>query len=135
MASAAAHAEGPGVHHTAMVRIRTKVYFSFGRRYKTNLGAFCCVARASQSQWLHVRRCSVSYRAPNHFFVLRFPLSSLSFCIGIFNSVFFPCRQLPEHVDGVKAQEEIYTDILGACLSEPAFDGVICWGFTDKYSW
>lgn len=42
---------------------------------------------------------------------------------------------LPAHADGVKAQEEIYSDILGACLSEPAFDGITFWGFTDKHSW
>ena len=34
-----------------------------------------------------------------------------------------------------RAQMEIYRDILTAALSEPAFDGVWLWGFTDRHTW
>lgn len=33
------------------------------------------------------------------------------------------------------AQREIYRDIVAAALSEPSFDGVWLWGFTDKHTW
>lgn len=33
------------------------------------------------------------------------------------------------------AQTEIYRDILTAALSEPAFDGIWLWGFTDRHTW
>ena len=35
----------------------------------------------------------------------------------------------------VKAQSQIYHDILAAALSEPAFDSIWLWGVTDKHSW
>merc|ERR1712083_686965 len=34
-----------------------------------------------------------------------------------------------------KAQSQIYHDIIAAALSEPAFDGIWLWGFTDKHTW
>lgn len=43
--------------------------------------------------------------------------------------------QLPSEVDGIKAQTSIYGDILDACLSEEAFEGVTFWGITDLHSW
>ena len=33
------------------------------------------------------------------------------------------------------AQTEIYQGILTAALSEPAFDGIWLWGFTDRHTW
>ena len=33
------------------------------------------------------------------------------------------------------AQIQVYRDILSAALSEPAFDGVWLWGFTDRHTW
>lgn len=33
------------------------------------------------------------------------------------------------------AQRQIYHDIIVAALTEPAFDGVWLWGFTDKHTW
>jgi len=33
------------------------------------------------------------------------------------------------------AQKQIYHDIIAAALTEPAFDGVWLWGFTDKHTW
>lgn len=33
------------------------------------------------------------------------------------------------------AQRQIYHDIIAAALTEPAFDGVWLWGFTDKHTW
>jgi GH35 family endo-1,4-beta-xylanase len=33
------------------------------------------------------------------------------------------------------AQRQIYHDILAAALSEPAFDGIWLWGFTDRHTW
>lgn len=33
------------------------------------------------------------------------------------------------------AQKVIYQDILTAALSEPAFDGIWLWGFTDRHTW
>eukprot|EP00536_Pseudo-nitzschia_multiseries_P000380 jgi/Psemu1/178733/e_gw1.5.211.1 len=33
------------------------------------------------------------------------------------------------------AQRQIYHDIITAALTEPAFDGVWLWGFTDKHTW
>ena len=32
----------------------------------------------------------------------------------------------------IAAQTQIYRDILSAALSEPAFDGIWLWGFTDR---
>jgi len=33
------------------------------------------------------------------------------------------------------AQRQIYHDIVGAALTEPAFDGIWLWGFSDKHTW
>jgi endo-1,4-beta-xylanase len=33
------------------------------------------------------------------------------------------------------AQRQIYYDLIAAALSEPAFDGVWLWGFTDRHTW
>jgi len=33
------------------------------------------------------------------------------------------------------AQRQIYHDIIAAALTEPAFDGIWLWGFTDKHTW
>lgn len=33
------------------------------------------------------------------------------------------------------AQTQIYRDILSAALSEPAFEGIWLWGFTDRHTW
>jgi hypothetical protein len=33
------------------------------------------------------------------------------------------------------AQKQIYHDIITAALTEPAFDGVWLWGFTDRHTW
>lgn len=33
------------------------------------------------------------------------------------------------------AQRQIYHDILAAAVSEPAFDGIWLWGFTDRHTW
>lgn len=33
------------------------------------------------------------------------------------------------------AQRQIYHDILAAALSEPAFDGIWLWGFSDRHTW
>jgi endo-1,4-beta-xylanase len=33
------------------------------------------------------------------------------------------------------AQRQIYRDIIAAALTEPAFDGVWLWGFTDRHTW
>ena len=33
------------------------------------------------------------------------------------------------------AQKQIYHDIIAAALTEPAFDGVWLWGFTDRHTW
>jgi len=33
------------------------------------------------------------------------------------------------------AQRQIYHDIVAAALSEPAFDGIGLWGFTDRHTW
>ena len=33
------------------------------------------------------------------------------------------------------AQRQIYHDIIAAALSEPAFDGIWLWGFTDRHTW
>jgi len=42
-----------------------------------------------------------------------------------------------EGVVGVRdlAQRQIYHDILAAALTEPAFDGIWLWGFTDRQTW
>jgi endo-1,4-beta-xylanase len=42
--------------------------------------------------------------------------------------------QLPPNLRQV-AQRQIYHDILAAALTEPAFDGIWLWGFTDRHSW
>mmetsp|Transcript_15925 Transcript_15925/g.20218 ORF Transcript_15925/g.20218 Transcript_15925/m.20218 type:complete len:274 (-) Transcript_15925:76-897(-) len=34
-----------------------------------------------------------------------------------------------------KAQCQIYHDIIAAALTEPAFDGLWLWGFTDRHTW
>lgn len=33
------------------------------------------------------------------------------------------------------AQRQIYHDVLAAALTEPAFDGIWLWGFTDRHTW
>ena len=33
------------------------------------------------------------------------------------------------------AQRQIYHDIIAAALTEPAFDGLWLWGFTDRHTW
>ena len=33
------------------------------------------------------------------------------------------------------AQRQIYRDTIAAALTEPAFDGIWLWGFTDKHTW
>lgn len=43
--------------------------------------------------------------------------------------------QFPSDVDAAEAQARIYGDVLSACLSEEAFDGITLWGFTDRHSW
>lgn len=43
--------------------------------------------------------------------------------------------QLPSDIDAAEAQARIYGDVLSACLSEEAFDGITLWGFTDRHSW
>jgi hypothetical protein len=42
--------------------------------------------------------------------------------------------QLPANLRQI-AQKQIYRDILAAALTEPAFDGIWLWGFTDKHTW
>ena len=42
--------------------------------------------------------------------------------------------QLPMDLRQV-AQRQIYRDIIAAALTEPAFDGVWLWGFTDRHTW
>lgn len=42
--------------------------------------------------------------------------------------------QLPQEVRDT-AQQQIYHDIISAALSEPAFDGIWLWGFTDRHTW
>ena len=42
--------------------------------------------------------------------------------------------QLPSELRAL-AQRQIYHDILAAALSEPAFDGIWLWGFTDRHTW
>ena len=42
--------------------------------------------------------------------------------------------KLPEDLREL-AQRQIYHDIIAAALSEPAFDGVWLWGFTDRHTW
>jgi endo-1,4-beta-xylanase len=42
--------------------------------------------------------------------------------------------KLPVHVQEI-AQRQIYHDIIAAALTEPAFDGVWLWGFTDRHTW
>ena len=43
--------------------------------------------------------------------------------------------QLPDGNLRQVAQRQIYHDILCAALSEPAFDGIWTWGFTDRHTW
>ena len=43
--------------------------------------------------------------------------------------------KLPVNEIKSRAQCEIYRDIISAALSEPAFDGIWLWGFTDKHTW
>ena len=42
--------------------------------------------------------------------------------------------RLPPNLRQV-AQKQIYHDIVAAALTEPAFDGVWLWGFTDRHTW
>jgi len=42
--------------------------------------------------------------------------------------------QLPLNLQNL-AQRQIYHDIIAAALTEPAFDGVWLWGFTDRHTW
>lgn len=42
--------------------------------------------------------------------------------------------KLPSNVQQL-AQRQIYHDIIAAALSEPAFDGIYLWGFTDRHTW
>ena len=42
--------------------------------------------------------------------------------------------KLPPNVRQI-AQRQIYHDIIAAALSEPAFDGIWLWGFTDRHTW
>jgi len=42
--------------------------------------------------------------------------------------------KLPTELQTI-AQKQIYHDILAAALSEPAFDGIWLWGFTDRHTW
>uniref|UniRef100_A0A7S2UN11 endo-1,4-beta-xylanase n=1 Tax=Attheya septentrionalis TaxID=420275 RepID=A0A7S2UN11_9STRA len=42
--------------------------------------------------------------------------------------------KLPKNLQEV-AQTQIYRDILAAALSEPAFDGIWLWGFSDRHTW
>jgi endo-1,4-beta-xylanase len=42
--------------------------------------------------------------------------------------------QLPPNLRQI-AQRQIYHDIVVAALTEPAFDGVWIWGFTDRHTW
>jgi endo-1,4-beta-xylanase len=42
--------------------------------------------------------------------------------------------QLPPNLRPV-AQRQIYHDIVAAALTEPAFDGIWLWGFTDRHTW
>jgi GH35 family endo-1,4-beta-xylanase len=42
--------------------------------------------------------------------------------------------QLPPNLRS-SAQRQIYHDIIAAALTEPAFDGVWLWGFTDRHTW
>jgi hypothetical protein len=42
--------------------------------------------------------------------------------------------QLPPNLRQI-AQRQIYRDIIAAALTEPAFDGIWLWGYTDKHTW
>lgn len=42
--------------------------------------------------------------------------------------------KLPPELRGT-AQRQIYHDVLAAALTEPAFDGIWLWGFTDRHTW
>ena len=42
--------------------------------------------------------------------------------------------QLPPSLQQI-AQRQIYRDIIAAALTEPSFDGVWLWGFTDRHTW
>lgn len=42
--------------------------------------------------------------------------------------------QLPPNLRQI-AQRQIFHDIVAAALTEPAFDGVWLWGFTDRHTW
>lgn len=41
----------------------------------------------------------------------------------------------PISAANLQAQATIYTNVLNACLQQPACKGLQTWGFTDKYSW
>jgi hypothetical protein len=42
--------------------------------------------------------------------------------------------QLPTTLRPI-AQRQIYRDIIAAALTEPSFDGIWLWGFTDRHTW
>lgn len=42
--------------------------------------------------------------------------------------------QLPTDLQQL-AQRQIYRDIIAAALTEPSFDGIWIWGFTDRHTW
>eukprot|EP00934_Nitzschia_sp_Nitz4_P002758 Nitzschia sp. Nitz4//scaffold170_size48074//37253//38557//NITZ4_007111-RA/size48074-processed-gene-0.25-mRNA-1//-1//CDS//3329538658//2748//frame0 len=42
--------------------------------------------------------------------------------------------QLPPNLRQI-AQRQIYRDVIAAALTEPCFDGVWLWGFTDRHTW
>ena len=42
--------------------------------------------------------------------------------------------KLPENLRQI-AQRQIYRDIIAAALTEPSFDGIWLWGFTDRHTW
>lgn len=42
--------------------------------------------------------------------------------------------KLPSHLRHI-AQRQIYHDIIASALTEPSFDGIWLWGFTDKHTW
>mmetsp|Transcript_52182 Transcript_52182/g.77921 ORF Transcript_52182/g.77921 Transcript_52182/m.77921 type:complete len:437 (-) Transcript_52182:60-1370(-) len=42
--------------------------------------------------------------------------------------------QLPANLRQI-AQRQVYRDVVAACLTEPCFDGIWLWGFTDRHTW
>jgi endo-1,4-beta-xylanase len=43
--------------------------------------------------------------------------------------------ELPATAADLARQAETYRDVAAFCLAEPAFEALLMWGFTDKYSW